>query len=105
LEKGLKQLTDSDFAHNADKQFSGFDFFDDQMVVITDQASALNALKTIIEQGEGNITVPDSHYAVFVKLYLNREAWAHFKVKKNPKTKDYKGQSDKDFIYKLSLVF
>ncbi|KIM80115.1 hypothetical protein PILCRDRAFT_822630 [Piloderma croceum F 1598] len=105
LKKGLKQLPDSAFAHNKDEQFSGLDFFDDQMVVITDQASALNALDTIIEQGEGNVAVPDSHYAVFVKLYLNREGWAQLKVPTNPQTKDYKGHSDKDLVYKLSLVF
>ena len=109
---GLKRLPDSDFAHNADKQFSGMDFFDDQMVVITDRSSALNAMTTIIEQGEGNVAVPDSHYSVFVKLYLNRESWGLYNVPKNPKTKDYKGNSRKlnthgpntDYIYKVGCL-
>jgi hypothetical protein len=96
---GVKQLPDKDFAQNKDKQFSDLDFFDDQMVVITDQASALNALDTIIEQGEGNVAVPDSHYVVFVKLYLNRGDWTQLKVPTNPQTKDYKGRSAKNFVY------
>jgi len=115
LEKGLRQLPDSDFAHNADKQFSGQDFFDDQMVIIKDQKTALDALTRIIEQGEGNVAIPDSHYSVYVKLYLNRGAWESYNVRVNPKTKDFKGESThidrdtsetgKDRAYKVALAF
>jgi len=105
LAKGLEKLPGPAFQHNPDKQFSGLDFFDDQMIVITDKASALKALKTIVEQGEGNVAVPDCHYAVFVNLYSNRGAWRLFNVKKNPKTADYKGHSTRDFVWKLSLAF
>ncbi|KAF9504781.1 hypothetical protein BS47DRAFT_1490060 [Hydnum rufescens UP504] len=105
LQQGLNRLPDSAFAHNADKQFSGMDFFDDQMTVITGKASALKALTTIVEQGEGDVAVPDSHYTVFAQLYSDREAWVHYEVPKNPKTSDYKGRSTNDFVYKLSLAF
>jgi Ferritin-like len=101
---GVKALPDRAFAHNADKQFSGMDFYDDQMVVITDQASALNALKTIIEQGEGDAAVEDSHYTIFVRLYSNRKAWKHYEVLKNPTTQGYKGRSTNDFVYKVGCL-
>jgi len=105
LQQGVNGLLDSDFAHNADKQFSGMDFFDDQMTIIIGKVSALKALTTIVEQGEGDVAVPDSHYTLFVQLYSNREAWVHYEVPKNPKTRDYKGHSTNDFVYKLSLAF
>lgn len=63
------------------------------MVIIKDQQTALDALTRIIEQGEGNVAIPDSHYSVYVKLYLNRGAWESYNVRVNPKTKDFKGES------------
>jgi Ferritin-like len=95
---GLKHLHDKDFTNNTDNQFSGFDFFNDQMVVISDKASALKAVGTIIEQGEGNVVVPDSHYAAFAKLYLNREGWTLLNLPKNPQTLDYFGKDRTGFL-------
>ncbi|KAF9518004.1 hypothetical protein BS47DRAFT_1338894 [Hydnum rufescens UP504] len=67
LAKGLEKLPGPAFQHNPDKQFSGLDFFDDQVIVITDKASALKALKTIVEQGEGNVSAFDAGFCYLLQ--------------------------------------
>ena len=79
-------------------QFFGNDFFGDQLFAITDQATALQALRTIIEQGEGNLSVSDSHYDVFSQLYSEPDSWEVYNVPNNPKTAGYKNE---DYIYKV----
>jgi len=95
---GIRELPDERFANNADKQFVGNDFFGNQLFAVTDQATALRALKTIIEQGEGNLSVSDSHYDVFSQLYSEPDSWEVYNVPNNPKTTGYKNE---DYIYKV----
>ena len=95
---GVRGLPDKTFANNGDKQFLGNNFFGDQLFAITDQATALQALRTIIEQGEGNLSVTDSHYDVFSQLYSQPTSWEVYQVPDNPKTVDY---MEKEYIYKV----
>jgi len=99
---GVRGLPDEKFANNSEKQFTGNDFFGDQLFAITDQSTALQALRTIIEQGEGNLRIDDSHYDVFSKLYSAPESWEVHHVPNNPKTAGY---WRKPYIYRLSLAF
>jgi len=87
--RGIKTLSDNDFDNNADKQFRGVDFFDDRMVVVEDKHTALKALEVIVDQGEGNVGVEDSHYSIFLDLYLNQGEWECYNVKKDVKTEHY----------------
>ena len=95
---GVRGLSDEILANNPDKQFEGKDFFAGQLFAITDQGTALRALKTIIEQGEGNLSVEDSHYDVFSKLYSEPDTWEVYHVPNNPTTADYK---EEEYIYKV----
>jgi hypothetical protein len=104
LEKGINTLSDDDFDNNADKQFRGVDFFDDKLVVVKDKDTALTALKTIVDQGEGNVGVEDSHYSVFLDLYLNRDGWECHNFKQDVKTTEYDTPSTQ-FLYHLSRTF
>ncbi|KAM6493634.1 Ferritin-like domain containing protein [Amanita muscaria] len=85
----VRGLEDQQFTNNLNNQFVGQDFFGDQLFAITDKSTALKALATIIEQGEGNLSVEDSHYEVFSKLYSG-PAPNVYKAPVNPKTEDYK---------------
>ncbi|OBZ79329.1 hypothetical protein A0H81_00194 [Grifola frondosa] len=105
VETGIKELWKDNkylFKDNHDKQFSGADFFNTQMVVIQDERTALRALKTIVDQGEGSIGVPDSHYATFVGLYSERKKWTCYEYIDEPTTDKYKSDP---LIYQLSLAF
>jgi hypothetical protein len=95
---GVRGLPDERFAGNSDKQFDGNNFFGDQLFAITDQATALRALRTIIEQGEGNLRVDDSHYDVFSRLYSEPDSWEVYNVPDNPKTSDY-NSTEENHIY------
>jgi len=103
---GVRGLPDERFANNPDKQFSGNDFFGDQLFPITNQSTALQALRTIIEQGEGNLRVDDSHYAVFSQLYSGPDFWEVYPVPNNPKTAGYESstEGDKNYIYKVESL-
>lgn len=84
------------------------DFFGGQLVVITDQSSALSALTTVVEQGEGDVVVENSHYTVFTDLYQSRKSWDLYRVPKNPKTWDYKNKNltkRSPYIYAVSDGF
>ena len=65
-------------------QFSGVDFYGDQMVVVKDLDTAMQALDIIVDQGEGSTGVDDSHYRMFLDLYRNRDMWECWPVAKNP---------------------
>jgi len=97
---GVRGLPDERFANNPEKQFSGNNFFGDQLFAVTDQATALRALRTIIEQGEGNLRVDDSHYDVFSKLYSKPGSWEVYHVPDNPTTEGY-NEDTKRYIYKV----
>lgn len=70
-------------------QFTGDEFFDDKMTVVTNEATALHALATIVDQGEGSIGVPESHYSIFVELYQRRKEWAVTDYIDQPHTDKY----------------
>lgn len=82
------------FAHNTSKQLRGSEFFDSKMTVITDEASALEALTTIVDQGEGSIGIPNSHYAIFVDLYQQHKQWVCVDYVEDPSTISYKDKNN-----------
>ncbi|KIL59195.1 hypothetical protein M378DRAFT_14985 [Amanita muscaria Koide BX008] len=97
----VRGLEDQQFTNNLNNQFVGQDFFGDQLFAITDKSTALKALATIIEQGEGNLSVEDSHYEVFSKLYSGPSPDV-YKAPVNPKTEDYELDP---YVYRLSLSY
>lgn len=65
-------------------------------VVVTDLASAIDAIKIIVDQGEGNCGEFDDqdhlekdHYATFVDLQAGKTTWKTYPVRSNPKTYEY----------------
>jgi len=97
-----------DFNLNQDKQFgpTDSDFIFGNIVVIKNKDLALSVLKRIIEEGEGNLQSPDSHYATFRDLYSSyaKKPWKYQQVPLNPYTVGYK-EAGFPFIYKVSLTF
>ena len=73
------------------------------MVVIENKDLALSVLTRIIEEGEGDLDRPDSHYATFRKLYSSyaKNPWKYQQVPLNPYTAGYK-EAGLQFIYKVS---
>ena len=89
---GIEEVSKQDphlFNQNVDKQFRGEDFFDSKMTVITNKKTALEALETIVDQGEGSIGVPNSHYSIFVELYQVRKEWTIINYIEEPRTEKY----------------
>jgi hypothetical protein len=79
-------------------------------VVVTDLASAIDAIKIIVDQGEGNcgeFDDPDhlekDHYATFVDLQAGETTWKTYPVRSNPKTHEYWNEDKR--IYHVSLTF
>ncbi|KAF8637444.1 hypothetical protein AX17_002809 [Amanita inopinata Kibby_2008] len=70
-------------------QFDSTEFFGSSMYTIYSKAEAYKALELITEQGEGGISVPDSHYAVFVDFYQRQLQWSLLPVVNNPTPDDY----------------
>jgi Ferritin-like len=70
-----------------DLQFGG-DMFS-RNIQIKDKESALKAIELITEQGEGGISVKESHYTIFVDLYHRQQSWACYDVIKDPKSIKY----------------
>ena len=90
---GILELSKTDkhlFSSNKDKQFTGAEFFDEKMTVVVDTKTALQALETIVDQGEGSVGVPDSHYSIFVELYQRRKEWVCIDYVDKPHTANYK---------------
>ncbi|KIK63443.1 hypothetical protein GYMLUDRAFT_241920 [Collybiopsis luxurians FD-317 M1] len=101
---GIEELWNKDkglFSSNEKKQFTGAEFFDSEMTVITNKDTAFQALSTIVDQGEGSIGIPDSHYAIFVDLYQNLKRWNCFEYIAKPKTESY---TKNPVAYRLSLA-
>lgn len=76
-------------------------------VIVTDLATALTALKIIVDQGEGNpgpYVDPDhlekDHYAIFEGLKARIKQWEDYHVIDDPTTSGYKLTDDK--IYRVS---
>ena len=59
------------------------------MTVVVDTNTALQALETIVDQGEGSIGVPDSHYSIFVELFQRRMEWECIDYIDKPETAKY----------------
>ncbi|GJE98565.1 ferritin-like-domain-containing protein [Phanerochaete sordida] len=92
LERGIQAVAQKDpdlFGGDVYHQFRGADFFDSNMTVITDKDSALKALQTIVDQGEGSLGIPESHYALFVELYQMRMNWKCINYIDEPSTEKY----------------
>ena len=90
---GILEVSKKDdklFSSNTEQQFTGAEFFDDRMTVVVDTKTALEALETIVDQGEGSVGVPDSHYSIFVELYQRRKEWVCIDYVDKPHTADYK---------------
>ncbi|KAI1793394.1 ferritin-like-domain-containing protein [Ganoderma leucocontextum] len=105
LQHGILEVSKNDphlFSSNNDKQFTGEEFFDERMTVVVDTKTALQALETIVDQGEGSIGVPDSHYSIFVELYQRRKEWVCIDYVDKPHTADYAGKSE--VAYRMSLA-
>lgn len=77
------------FSHNDRQQFIGEEFFGKHMTVVVDTNTALQALETIVDQGEGSIGVPDSHYSIFVELFQRRMEWECIDYIDKPETAKY----------------
>ncbi|EKM50629.1 uncharacterized protein PHACADRAFT_263998 [Phanerochaete carnosa HHB-10118-sp] len=104
LEHGIRALCkdgQNPFTSNPEQQFRGDDFFDSKMTVVRDERTALEALETIVDQGEGSIAVPESHYAIFVELYQMQTEWTCTAYVDEPSTAKYTGH---DVAYNLSLA-
>ncbi|KAG1743635.1 ferritin-like-domain-containing protein [Suillus paluster] len=86
---------------NKNLQFSPKEFFADKMIEVTDQESAHNALKIIIDQGEGSVGVEDAHYQMFLDLYKRRTEWECHAVPNSPKAEMYK---ENKLVYELALA-
>jgi hypothetical protein len=98
---GIRGLPDENFNKNPGAQFCGNNFFGDHLFAINDQSTALRALRIVIEQGEGNLRVDDSHYDVFSKLYSRPQVWDVHLVPDNPKTVDYWNQYKNNYAYRV----
>jgi hypothetical protein len=98
---GIRGLPDENFNKNPEAQFCGNNFFGDHLFAINDQSTALRALRIVIEQGEGNLRVDDSHYDVFSKLYSRPQVWDVHLVPDNPKTVDYWNQYKNNYAYRV----
>ena len=88
--------------NNPKMQFGPDDFFGSDMVIIRDLDTALQAMTTIVDQGEGAVGVDDSHYKVFLDLFEKRDSWDYFPVFRNPKTSDY---DNNEYLYRVRLTF
>lgn len=76
------------------------------MTVVTDRRTALQALETIVDQGEGSVGVPDSHYAIFVQLYQMRKEWTCIPFIDEPRTEKYKANTVAYHVRRLcSLLY
>ncbi|KAM5533430.1 hypothetical protein V8D89_012868 [Ganoderma adspersum] len=105
LQNGILAVSKDDpnlFSSNKDQQFTGAEFFDEKMTVVVDTKTALQALETIVDQGEGSIGVPDSHYSIFVELYQRRKEWVCIDYVDEPHTASYKDKNE--VAYHLSLA-
>ena len=104
LARGIDEAAKTDpglFEHgDPARQFRGADFFDSAMTLVRDVPSAHVALETIVDQGEGSIGVPDSHYAIFVELYQRRKEWTCVNYIDEPSTDKY---VDKPVAYHVSI--
>ncbi|KAH7909832.1 ferritin-like-domain-containing protein [Hygrophoropsis aurantiaca] len=100
LEKDIKKCEHVQFENHA-LQFSSTDFFSGQMVRVVDQKSAHEALKIIIDQGEGSVGVDQAHYQMFLDLYMKPMGWTCWPVPTKPTTDGYKSNP---LAYELALA-
>ncbi|KAH7909847.1 ferritin-like-domain-containing protein [Hygrophoropsis aurantiaca] len=89
LEEDIKKCEHVIF-ENESLQFSPTEFFSGQMIRVVDQKSAHEALKIIIDQGEGSVGVDQAHYQMFLDLYMKPMGWTCWPVPTKPTTSAYK---------------
>ncbi|KAH7909834.1 ferritin-like-domain-containing protein [Hygrophoropsis aurantiaca] len=89
LEEDIKKCEHVKFGNHA-LQFSSTDFFSGQMIRVVDQKSAHEALKIIVDQGEGSVDVDQAHYQMFLDLYMKPMGWTCWPVPTKPTTSAYK---------------
>lgn len=69
------------------------------MVQVTDKESALKALDTITDQGEGYGDDDEAHYQMFLELWKHVN-WKCWPVPLSPTTEDYR---DSPFVYQVTI--
>jgi len=74
---------------NKDLQYSSQEFFGGLMTQVVDDKTAHDAIKTIIDQGEGSVGVEDAHYQMFLELLQKRTDWECYPVPCSPHAKDF----------------
>jgi hypothetical protein len=81
-------------------------------VVVTDLASADEAIKIIVDQGEGNpgpYDDPDKlerdHYDVFRDLQKGKQTWDLYPVRTNPTTFGYWSEDKRIYQVRLACFF
>ncbi|KIM57054.1 hypothetical protein SCLCIDRAFT_10550 [Scleroderma citrinum Foug A] len=84
-----------------DLQYTSQEFFGDLMTQVVDDKTAHDAIKTIIDQGEGSVGVEDAHYQMFLELYQKRTDWGCYPVPSSPHAEDFKKTP---FVYQLALA-
>ncbi|EIW65207.1 uncharacterized protein TRAVEDRAFT_42584 [Trametes versicolor FP-101664 SS1] len=103
VEAGIQELSAKDpdlFSGSRANQLRGSEFFDSKMTVVYDKVTALEALTTIVDQGEGSIGIPESHYTIFVDLYQQHKQWRCVDYVDEPSTAAY--ESKNKVAYHLS---
>lgn len=96
LAKGIQELSAKDpdlFSGSRANQLRGSEFFDSKMTVVYDKVTALEALTTIVDQGEGSIGIPESHYTIFVDLYQQHKQWRCVDYVDKPSTAAYESKN------------
>ena len=83
---------------NKDLQYTSQEFFGDLMTQVVDDKTAHDAIKTIIDQGEGSVGVEDAHYQMFLELYQKRTDWGCYPVPSSPHAEDFKKTP---FVYQV----
>lgn len=74
---------------NVPYQYDSNEFFGSGMYIVGTKEDAYKALDLITEQGEGGLSVPDSHYTVFVDFFQQKEAWNLLPLTINPTPATY----------------
>ncbi|KAL4065370.1 ferritin-like-domain-containing protein [Scleroderma yunnanense] len=86
---------------NKDLQYTPQEFFGDLMTQVVNDTTAHDAIKTIIDQGEGSVGVAEAHYQMFLELWERQTDWECYPVPSSPHSDDYTGTP---FVYQLALA-
>ncbi|KAL4065367.1 ferritin-like-domain-containing protein, partial [Scleroderma citrinum] len=86
---------------NKDLQYTPEEFFSGYMTQVVDDKTAHDAIKTIIDQGEGSVGVAEAHYQMFLDLYERQTDWECYPVPSEPRVEDYQKTP---YVYQLALA-